>query len=607
MGVAGPLVTLSVLVPFWLRSGDGLLTDATLNGLGLTPALLLLLLSLLSTGLLAASRRSHQAVLSSTAAMLLFAGLKFQCDSTVAVPADLSCGGGKCVALVTGANSGIGFATSAALAAAGHTVLLGCRSQAKCDAARAALALPAADAARVVALGGLDLASLQSVKAFAAAGGPLAKALLQQGAGAGGGGVSLLVANAGLVPTRAAKTVEGFEVALGVNMGHQALVQWMDRAGLLAKEPPAAAGAASAAAAAAAAATIVTVSSDAMWFGAFHDSLSVHPAGEGDLRAEITTGCGNVPICLAPPGLQCGSDAAAPPTLSFGAYARAKLSNLMLARELQRRYPHPRVAAAAVMPGMVNTPMASQMAPKLGVLNFLVAHVTALLLRPPEAAAAVVLRAAANAQADAAAGRGGGYYNARGERVDDSFLLAPARDRAAAQRLWEVTDRKLAEFEKDKDHGTPAAAAAAAAAAAGKPRKRVFVSGCFDLMHSGHVAFFKQASMHGDLYVSVGNDANIRQLKHHDPMFPEGERVYMAQSVRYVHRAFVARGMGHDQKADLAFAKADIFFVNEDGDKPEKRQVCEELGIQYLVEARLPDAGLPARSSSSIKRSLKGK
>jgi cytidyltransferase-like protein len=598
MGVGGPLVTLAVLVPFWLRSGDGLLTDATLNGLGLTPALLLLLLSLLSAGLLAVSRRPHQAVLTSTAAMLLFAALKFQCDSTVVVPADLSCGGhgGKCVALVTGGNSGIGFATSAALAAAGHTVLLGCRSQPKCDAARAAL--PAADAARVVALGGLDLASLQSVKAFAAVGGPLAEALQGAGAGGAGGGVSLLVANAGLVPTAAAKTIEGFEVALGVNMGHQALVQWMDRAGLLAKEPPAAASAAGAAAATAA--TIVTVSSDAMWFGAFHDSLSAHPEGEGDLRAELTTGCGNVPLCAAPPALQCGSDAAAPPTLSFGAYARAKLSNLMLARELQRRYPYPRVAAAAVMPGMVNTPMASQMAPKLGPLDFIVAHVTALLLRPPEAAAAVVLRAAANAQADAAAGRGGGYYNARGERVDDGFLLAPARDRAAAQRLWEVTDRKLAEFEND-DTGTPAAAAA------GKLRKRVFVSGCFDLMHSGHVAFFKQASMHGDLYVSVGNDANIRQLKHHDPMFPEGERVYMAQSVRYVHRAFVARGMGHDQKADLAFAKADIFFVNEDGDKPEKRKVCEELGIQYLVEARLPDAGLPARSSSSIKRSLKGK
>ena len=55
-------------------------------------------------------------------------------------------------------------------------------------------------------------------------------------------------------------------------------------------------------------------------------------------------------------------------------------------------------------------------------------------------------------------------------------------------------------------------------------RKKVFVSGCFDLMHSGHVAFFKEASELGDVYVSVGNDANIMQLKKHAPMFPEAER-----------------------------------------------------------------------------------
>ena len=38
-------------------------------------------------------------------------------------------------------------------------------------------------------------------------------------------------------------------------------------------------------------------------------------------------------------------------------------------------------------------------------------------------------------------------------------------------------------------------------------RKRIYVSGCFDLLHSGHVAFFKEAAQLGDLYVSVGNDA----------------------------------------------------------------------------------------------------
>ncbi|MCF2553310.1 adenylyltransferase/cytidyltransferase family protein, partial [Bacteroides caecigallinarum] len=37
--------------------------------------------------------------------------------------------------------------------------------------------------------------------------------------------------------------------------------------------------------------------------------------------------------------------------------------------------------------------------------------------------------------------------------------------------------------------------------------KKVFVSGCYDLLHSGHVEFFQQASRFGDLYVGIGSDA----------------------------------------------------------------------------------------------------
>lgn len=42
--------------------------------------------------------------------------------------------------------------------------------------------------------------------------------------------------------------------------------------------------------------------------------------------------------------------------------------------------------------------------------------------------------------------------------------------------------------------------------------KKVFVSGCYDLLHSGHVEFFQQASRYGDLYVGIGSDANYLAL-----------------------------------------------------------------------------------------------
>ena len=137
-------------------------------------------------------------------------------------------------------------------------------------------------------------------------------------------------------------------------------------------------------------------------------------------------------------------------------------------------------------------------------------------------------------------------------------------------------------------------------------RPIVMVSGCYDLLHSGHVAFFADASQHGQLYVSVGSDANVESLKSHSTMFPETERVYMVRAIRHVSWAAVCTGMGMlDWEADLDIVKPDIFFVNEDGDRPGKREACEKRGIQYQVGNRVPAESLPVRSSTSIKAALK--
>ena len=43
--------------------------------------------------------------------------------------------------------------------------------------------------------------------------------------------------------------------------------------------------------------------------------------------------------------------------------------------------------------------------------------------------------------------------------------------------------------------------------------KKVMVSGCYDLLHSGHVVFFETAAKYGELYVCLGSDKNIELLK----------------------------------------------------------------------------------------------
>ena len=135
--------------------------------------------------------------------------------------------------------------------------------------------------------------------------------------------------------------------------------------------------------------------------------------------------------------------------------------------------------------------------------------------------------------------------------------------------------------------------------------KKVFVSGCYDLLHSGHVEFFKQASQFGDLYVGIGSDATYLEYKHRKPMFPQEERLFMVQNIKAVKEAYINEGSGViDFLPTLDIVKPDIFVVNAEGGSDTKRQLCEERGIQYIELQRTPAEGLQARSSSSLKAAL---
>lgn len=137
-------------------------------------------------------------------------------------------------------------------------------------------------------------------------------------------------------------------------------------------------------------------------------------------------------------------------------------------------------------------------------------------------------------------------------------------------------------------------------------KPKVFVSGCYDMLHSGHVAFFKEAAKYGDLYVGIGSDATIEELKHRKTVYSEKERLYMVKAIRYVTDAYINPGSGMlDFVETLDRVKPDIFVVNSDGGSETKRQLCKERGIRYVELQRTPDAGLEARSTTSLRRDVK--
>lgn len=134
-----------------------------------------------------------------------------------------------------------------------------------------------------------------------------------------------------------------------------------------------------------------------------------------------------------------------------------------------------------------------------------------------------------------------------------------------------------------------------------KPKK-VFVTGCFDLLHSGHIAFLQEASTFGELYVSIGSDENVYHLKGRYPVNSQDERRYMINALACVKKCMVNSGWGYiDFESELREVMPDVFVVNEDGHTPSKQLLCMELGIEYHILKRLPYAGLPARSTTRLR------
>lgn len=137
-------------------------------------------------------------------------------------------------------------------------------------------------------------------------------------------------------------------------------------------------------------------------------------------------------------------------------------------------------------------------------------------------------------------------------------------------------------------------------------KKKVFVSGCYDMLHSGHVAFFEEASKLGELYVGIGSDATIFGLKARKTINPDAERLYMVKALKCVKDAWINRGSGiMDFEQDVLELKPDIFFVNTDGHSPAKEDFCKKHGIEYVVAKRVPHGNLPARSTTALRKECK--
>lgn len=177
----------------------------------------------------------------------------------------------------------------------------------------------------------------------------------------------------------------------------------------------------------------------------------------------------------------------------------------------------------------------------------------------------------------------------------DHSMAAQCDDRSIPYRV--IAPLELADWPSPTDgaelDGAPSA----------NNRPQVVVTGCYDWLHTGHVRFFEEASELGDLHVVVGHDANVKQLKGpHHPLFPQDQRRYLAAAIRFVREAYISTGDGWlDAEPEIDRIKPDLYVVNEDGDRPEKKEFCAQRGIDYRVLVRRPKEGLAGRSSTALR------
>jgi cytidyltransferase-like protein len=137
---------------------------------------------------------------------------------------------------------------------------------------------------------------------------------------------------------------------------------------------------------------------------------------------------------------------------------------------------------------------------------------------------------------------------------------------------------------------------------ASSQRKRVFVSGCFDMLHSGHIAFLQEAAGYGDVHVGIGSDQTVFEIKGRYTVNSEAERRYMIEALACVTACTVNSGRGIiDFEDDLQKLRPDVLVTNEDGHTPAKEALCRSLGIDYRVLKRTPHAGLPARTTTALR------
>ena len=114
--------------------------------------------------------------------------------------------------------------------------------------------------------------------------------------------------------------------------------------------------------------------------------------------------------------------------------------------------------------------------------------------------------------------------------------------------------------------------------------KLVFVNGCFDILHPGHIKLFETAKSLGDqLIVAIDSDSKVKEMKGYSmPINNQDSRKIILESIRYID-AVVIFNTKEELTTIVKELKPDILMVGSDW------KGKEVVGSDYAKEVRFFD------------------
>lgn len=132
----------------------------------------------------------------------------------------------------------------------------------------------------------------------------------------------------------------------------------------------------------------------------------------------------------------------------------------------------------------------------------------------------------------------------------------------------------------------------------------VLATGCFDILHVGHLYFLRDASMQGDvLVVGVNSDRAVKMIKGlHRPIIEQDQRAELIAAIRCVDYVFIYDDMVADDY--IIRLKPDVFAIGEENVRayPSESAAARQVGTRVHVVTRIPSA-----STTSIVTNMQKK